>query len=63
VKSVQAFIRGMWEFRQQYFSYYADLASSRAYDSGREWAHRLTLGRCQTYPSKRLWSKLRKSQW
>lgn len=58
-----AFIRGMWEFRQRFFSFYADKATSDAYDTGRKWSHKLTLGRFDTYPSKHLWIKRRKSQW
>lgn len=40
-----AFLRGMREFRRTLTTYYADYGQLLAYDSGREWAHRLTLRR------------------
>ena len=36
-----AFLLGMWEFRQS-FTTRVNYSRRRAYDSGREWAHRIT---------------------
>jgi hypothetical protein len=40
-----AFIMGVREFRSDYTTWYADWGLMQAYDSGREWAHKLTLRR------------------
>lgn len=42
---LRAFINGMWEFRSHYTTWYADWGLMRAYDHGREWAHKLTFRR------------------
>lgn len=36
------FVQGMLEFRQTFTTYHRDYDTMRAYDQGREWAHRLT---------------------
>lgn len=43
MKTLTAFVLGMWEFRLSFTTYYADYGLQIAYDHGREWAHRLTL--------------------
>ena len=43
MKTVNAFLLGVYEFRSTYTTHIADWGVSRAYDWGREWAHRLTL--------------------
>ena len=40
-----AFINGVRGFRTDFTAHYADYEVMRAYDWGREWAHRLTLRR------------------
>jgi hypothetical protein len=42
---LRAFINGLWEFRSYYTTWYADWGLMRAYDHGREWAHKLTFRR------------------
>jgi hypothetical protein len=42
---IGAFLNGIWEFRQSFTTYYAGWNEWRAYDSGRELAHRVTLRR------------------
>lgn len=51
MKTILAFLNGMWEFRSDFTTNY-DHANTEegdrlqeAYDSGREWAHRVTLRR------------------
>ena len=40
--TLRAFVLGMAEFRQSFTTHIADLNLQRAYDYGRELAHRLT---------------------
>ena len=44
-KKIVAFWRGMQEFRTDWTLHYYNAELARAYDWGREWAHRLTLRR------------------
>ena len=39
---LRAFMQGLFEFRLSYTTSFDDLALLQAYDTGREWAHRLT---------------------
>lgn len=39
MKNIQAFFRGMIEFRASFTTYYRDWRNARAYDLGREFAH------------------------
>lgn len=45
MKTLFAFINGMLEFRSIYTTHYSNYYSMRAYDAGRDMAHRLTLRR------------------
>jgi hypothetical protein len=45
MRKAKAFINGVREFRSDLTTHYDDLALLKAYDLGREWAHRLTLRR------------------
>ncbi len=45
MKTIQAFVLGMLEFRSDVTTSYEDDALIDAYDSGRDWAHRLTFRR------------------
>lgn len=38
----KAFLLGVREFRSSFTTHFADYTLQLAYDSGREWAHRLT---------------------
>jgi hypothetical protein len=42
---LRAFINGIVEFRSHYTTWYADWGLMLSYDSGREWAHKLTFRR------------------
>lgn len=42
MQSIKAFLLGMAEFRLSFTTHIADGHLQNAYDSGREWAHRLT---------------------
>lgn len=42
---ILAFLNGMREFRHGFSTHYASWHLNRAYDWGREWAHRLTFRR------------------
>jgi len=43
MKKVKAFLQGVWEFRLSFTTHYAEHDLARAYDQGRELAHKLTL--------------------
>ena len=45
MRRLQAFFFGVIEFRSSFTRRYHDWKRARAYDSGRDWAHRLTLRR------------------
>jgi hypothetical protein len=45
MKRLHAFLLGMYEFRSDYTTHFANLDLLDAYDWGREWAHRLTFRR------------------
>jgi hypothetical protein len=45
MNKVKAFLNGMREFRLSFTEHYENLALARAYDQGRELAHKLTLRR------------------
>jgi hypothetical protein len=45
LREIRAFITGVREFRSTYTTWYADWGLMLSYDSGREWAHRLTFRR------------------
>jgi len=42
MKTLLAFLNGMWEFRLEFTTGYNNRDELMAYDWGREWAHRLT---------------------
>lgn len=47
MKSIRAFLLGMWEFRSDLTTHFGpDLIE--IYDLGRDWAHRLTFRRFET---------------
>jgi hypothetical protein len=43
IEHVGAFVNGVWEFRTMWTMNYQDHALQESYDSGRDWAHYLTL--------------------
>ena len=43
MNKVKAFLQGVWEFRLSFTTHYAEHDLARAYDQGRELAHKLTL--------------------
>jgi hypothetical protein len=43
VEHIGAFVNGVLEFRSSLTIHYEDLSLQESYDSGREWAHYLTL--------------------
>lgn len=43
MRALRAFLLGVAEFRLSMTTHYDDDALLECYDSGREWAHRLTL--------------------
>ena len=45
MSKVKAFLNGVREFRLSFTEHYENLALARAYDQGRELAHKLTLRR------------------
>jgi len=45
MKTIKAFIQGVIEFRCSFTTYYGDYAIDRAYDYGREFAHKITARR------------------
>jgi hypothetical protein len=45
MQHIRAFLLGIAEFRLSFTAYYADQRLARAYDHGREFAHRITLRR------------------
>lgn len=45
MKKLKAFLLGMYEFRLNFTTYISHPDLMRAYDWGREWAHRLTFRR------------------
>jgi hypothetical protein len=45
VVCINAFLWGMWEFRQSFTMRYLEDPEFECYEWGREWAHRLTFRR------------------
>jgi hypothetical protein len=45
MRKIKAFVIGMWEFRDSFTMYYTSYELTRAYDAGREFAHKITLRR------------------
>ena len=45
MKKIKAFFLGVAEFRLSFTTHFDDDALLEAYDTGREWAHRLTFRR------------------
>jgi hypothetical protein len=45
MKKLRAFLLGMYEFRRDFTTHFDDYDLLLAYDSGRDWAHALTLRR------------------
>lgn len=43
MKTIKAFIQGVIEFRCSFTTYYGNYATARAYDYGREFAHKMTV--------------------
>lgn len=48
MKTLRAFLLGVQEFRCSFTTLYSDNGLMRAYDLGREWAHRLTFRRFES---------------
>lgn len=48
IKRIAAFVLGMIEFRLSITAHFYDDRMMSSYDSGREWAHRLTFRRFDT---------------
>ncbi len=46
--ALRAFLTGMWEYRASFTVHYHEARLQRAYDRGRELAHRLTGRRFET---------------
>lgn len=45
IRRIRAFILGMLEFRSDFTTHFSEWGAMRAYDYGRELAHRFTLRR------------------
>ena len=45
MNKIRVFLLGMAEFRLSFTTHFADNSLQHAYDTGREWAHRLTFRR------------------